>query len=96
VFVLPTGWGVVAILVGLTIELGEASFWIRVSKRARPRIGLESLVGAEGVALDECRPTGRVRVQGETWRATCAEGADPGEAIVVTGVADLTLEVRRK
>jgi membrane-bound ClpP family serine protease len=86
----------VAILVGLTIELGEASFWIRLSKRARPKIGRESLVGAEGVALDECRPAGRVRVQGETWRALCAGGVDAGEAVVVTAVSDLTLEVRRK
>ena len=93
---MPTGWGIVAILVGLTIELGEASFWMRRSRRGRPRIGLEALVGAEGVAVDECRPSGRVRVHGEIWRAVCREGADPGEAIEVTGVSDLTLEVRRK
>jgi membrane-bound serine protease (ClpP class) len=93
---LPTGWGVVAILVGLAIEIGEASFWIRRSKRGRPRIGHEALVGAEGVAVDECRPSGRVRVHGEIWRAVCSEGADPGEPIVVTAVSGLTLEVRPK
>ena len=93
---MPTGWGVVAILVGLTIELGEASFWIRRSKRGRPRIGAEALVGAKGVAVDECRPSGRVRVHGEIWRAVCDEGADPGDAVEVTGVAELTLQVRRK
>ena len=85
-----------AIIVGMTIELGEASFWIRRSKRGRPRIGLEALVGAKGVAVDECRPSGRVRVHGEIWRAVCEEGADEGDAIEVTGVSDLTLEVRRK
>jgi membrane-bound serine protease (ClpP class) len=93
---LPTGWGIVAILVGLTIELGEATIWLRLSRRARPRIGAESLVGAEGVALDECRPAGRVRVQGEIWRATCVDGAAAGAAVVVTGVSGLTLEVRPK
>jgi membrane-bound serine protease (ClpP class) len=93
---LPTGWGVVAILVGLTIELGEATFWMKRSKRARPRIGPEALAGAEGVAVDQCRPSGRVRVHGEIWRAVCEEGADAGQAIVVTSVSGLTLEVRRK
>ena len=91
---MPTGWGIVAILVGLTIEIGEATFWMRRSKRGRPRIGPEALVGAEGSAVDECRPAGRVRVHGEIWRALCPEGADPGERIVVTGLSGLTLEVR--
>jgi membrane-bound serine protease (ClpP class) len=86
----------VAIIVGLTIELGEATFWVRLSRRARPRIGTEALVGAEGVAVDECRPAGRVRVHGEIWRATCPEGVDPGQRIVVTAVSGLTLEVHRK
>ena len=85
-----------AILVGLTIELGEASFWIRRSRRGRPRIGAEALVGAEGVALDDCRPAGRVRVHGEIWRATCPDGVGAGERVVVTGVSGLTLEVRPK
>ena len=85
-----------AILVGITIELGEAAFWIRISRRLRPRVGAEALVGAEGVALSDCRPSGRVRVRGESWRARCREGVDAGDAVVVLGVSELTLEVRRK
>ena len=69
---------------------------MRRSRRGRPRIGAESLVGSEGVALDECRPAGRVRVHGEIWRATCPEGVGAGEPVVVTGVSGLTLEVRPK
>jgi len=69
---------------------------VRRSRRGRPRIGLESLVGAEGVALDDCRPSGRVRVHGAIWRAVCPEGAAAGEAVVVTSVSGLTLEVSRK
>ena len=46
--------------------------------------------------MDDCRPTGRVRVHGEAWRANCAEGVDAGERVVVRGVSGLTLEVRRK
>jgi membrane-bound serine protease (ClpP class) len=88
--------GIVAILVGITIELGEAAFWIRVSRRMRPRVGAEALVGAEGLAVSECRPSGRVRVHGEVWRAVCPDGVDAGDPVVVLAVSDLTLEVRRK
>jgi membrane protein implicated in regulation of membrane protease activity len=93
---LPRGLGIAAIVAGIAIELGEAAFWIRVSRKLRPRVGAEALVGAEGVALSDCRPSGRVRVRGESWRALCEEGVDAGEPIVVLAVADLTLEVRRK
>ena len=80
----------------MSIELGEAAFWIRISRRLRPRVGAEALVDAEGVALSDCRPAGRVRVRGESWRALCEEGVDAGDEVVVLGVSGLTLEVRPK
>ena len=80
----------------MTIELGEAAFWIRFSRRRQPAIGAEALVGAEGVAVTQCRPEGHVRVRGERWRAVCPDGAGAGEAVVVEGVSGLTLQVRRK
>jgi membrane-bound serine protease (ClpP class) len=80
----------------MAIELGEAGFWIRLSRRRQPAIGAESLVGAVGVAASECRPQGRVRVRGELWQAICDDGADPGDPVVVEGVSGLTLQVRPK
>ena len=80
----------------MAIELGEAAFWIRLSRRRQPSIGTEALVGAEGMAMTDCRPDGQVRVRGERWRAVCPDGASAGEAIVVDGVSGLTLQVRRK
>ena len=80
----------------MAIELGEAGFWIRLSRRRQPAIGAEALFGAEGVATSECRPRGQVRVRGERWQAVCADGADAGEAVVVEGVSGLTLQVRPK
>ena len=85
-----------AIIVGMTIELGEAAFWLRLSRRRQPAIGAEALVGAEGVAVTDCRPEGQVRVRGERWGAVCPDGADAGDAIVVEGVSGLTLQVRPK
>jgi membrane-bound serine protease (ClpP class) len=93
VFWLPTGWGIAALLVGMTIEIGEAALWIRLSRRGRPAIGAEALVGRRGVASSPCRPEGQVRVDGELWHAVCREGVDAGEPVVVTGVSGLTLEV---
>jgi membrane-bound serine protease (ClpP class) len=80
----------------MTIELGEAAFWIRLSRRRTPAIGAEGLIGAEGVVVTVCRPEGQVRVRGERWQALCSEGADAGDRVVVDGVSGLTLQVRRK
>ena len=81
----------------MTIELGEAAFWIWLSKRRKPAIGVEALAGTEGIVVTECRPSGRVRVAGEVWRATCPEGAAVGDEIFVERVeGDLTLLVSRK
>jgi membrane protein implicated in regulation of membrane protease activity len=97
VFWLPTTWGIVAIAAGLVVEVGEAGFWVWVSKRRRPAIGVEALAGSVGTVLEDCRPRGRVRVAGEVWRAVCPEGASAGEEVVVERVeSDLTLLVSPK
>lgn len=94
IFVLPSPWGLVAIIVGVSIEIGESWFWIRFTQRRRSVTGAEGLVGAEAVVAEACRPEGRVRVQGELWRARCARGADVGEHVRVIRVDDdLWLEV---
>jgi membrane protein implicated in regulation of membrane protease activity len=97
VFWLPTAWGIAAIAAGLVVEVGEAAFWVWMSKRRRPAIGVEALPGAVGIVVEDCRPRGRVRVAGEVWRAVCAEGAGAGEEVVVERVeGDLTLLVTPK
>jgi membrane-bound serine protease (ClpP class) len=91
------GWGIVAIAGALVVEIGEAAFWVWLSKRRKPAIGAEALAGAEGVAVTDCRPDGRVRVHGEIWRAVSPQGVDAGDEVVVERVeGDLTLLVSRK
>ena len=92
-FVLPRPWGVVAIVGSLVIEVGEAWFWIWLSRRRRAVVGAEALLGAEAVVVTACRPEGQVRVAGELWRARCDEGADVGQRVRIVGIAGLTLEV---
>ena len=67
---------------------------MRRSRRGRPRIGAEALVGAAGVAVTDCMPAGRVRVRGELWSAHCPVHARAGDAVVVEAVEGLTLQVR--
>jgi membrane protein implicated in regulation of membrane protease activity len=93
IFVLPSPWGLVAIVAGITIEVGESWFWIRFTRRRRVVTGAEGLIGQDAVVVEACRPDGRVRVHGELWRAHCARGADVGEHVRVTRVNDLTLGV---
>lgn len=92
-FVLPHPWGVVAIVGALVVEVGEAWFWIWLSRRRRVVVGPEALVGAEGVVVTPCRPDGQVRIGGELWRARCDAGADRGQRVRVLRVSELTLEV---
>ena len=93
VFVLPRPWGAIAIVVGTVIEVAEAVFWIKLSRRRQPVTGAEGLIGARGLVMEPCRPEGYVRVKGELWRARCEEGADPGETVRVRTLDGLTLIV---
>jgi membrane protein implicated in regulation of membrane protease activity len=92
-FVLPAPWGVVAVVASLVIEVGEAWFWIWLSRRRRSVVGAEALVGARAVVVTPCRPEGQVRVAGELWRALCRAGADAGDVVQVERVEGLTLIV---
>jgi membrane-bound serine protease (ClpP class) len=93
IFVLPPAWRLPVVLAGGAIEVGESFFWIWLSKRRRPSVGVETLVGASATVVTPCRPLGQVRVQGELWQARCDEGANPGDAVQVESVDGLTLVV---
>ena len=93
VFVLPSPWGLVAVGIGAALEIAETGVFIWWSKRRRATVGVESLVGKRGVAVDTLWPEGQVRVNGEIWKARCAGGCDPGIAVVVRRIEGLTLEV---
>jgi membrane-bound serine protease (ClpP class) len=82
-------------VVALVIDLVEVGVGIWYSKRRRPTVGLQTLVGATGVTVGELRPDGQVKVDGEIWRARCAAGCDAGTSIVIRAVDGLTLEVER-
>ena len=94
-FVLPAPWGLVAVAAALVVEVGETAFWIWLSKRRRPQVGAEALIGARAEVVAPCRPVGSVRVVGELWRARCDAGADRGEIVHDRALDGLTLIVER-
>ncbi len=85
--------GVVLLVAGAVIEVGEAVFWTRYLRRIRIRTGVEGMIGDRAEVLEACDPRGRVRLRGEIWAAECAEGADVGDQVRVVAVERLLLTV---
>jgi membrane protein implicated in regulation of membrane protease activity len=94
-FVLPTPWNVVALLVGLVLWLGEVFAIWRLVRKKKVQAGAETLVGRTATVIAPCKPLGQVRLSGESeiWRARCAEGAEVGETVRVVGLDQITLIV---
>jgi membrane protein implicated in regulation of membrane protease activity len=92
---IPSPWGILLVVAGAIIEVGETVFWIRLSRRRSVQVGAETLLGAEGVVTDACRPLGQIRLRGELWQARCGAGADRGQRVRVTGRDGLVLLVER-
>ncbi len=92
-FVLPSPWGLVAVGVGAVLDIAETFVFIWWSKRRQSSVGIDSLVGREGVAIRDLWPAGQVKVRGEIWQARCAGGCDSGTKVVVRAVEGLTLVV---
>ena len=92
-FVLPPGWGLAAVSLGVVVEIAEVGFWVRFLRRYRVRTGVEGLIGSSAEVIEACEPRGRVRLRGEIWHAECDSGATVGDRVTVTGVEGLTLRV---
>jgi membrane-bound serine protease (ClpP class) len=95
IFVVPEPWGIPVVVGAIGLEIVETVFWMRISQRRAPRVGVETLVGASGRVVDPCRPLGTVRVAGEVWQARCEAGADRDQAVRVLGREGLILVVDR-
>jgi membrane-bound serine protease (ClpP class) len=91
----PYPWNLVSFGGCLALFAGEVLFWNRRVRGQPERVGAESLIGRAATVVTACRPDGQVRLQGEIWEARCAEGADPGDAVVVTARDGLRLVVER-
>ena len=93
VFVLPHPWGLVAVVVGATLDIAETGLFLWWSQRRNATVGIESLIGKRGVAISDLWPEGQIRIAGELWRARCLGGCDTGTEVSVRGIDGLTLVV---
>lgn len=96
-FLLPTPWNLIALLVGLVLWLGEVFAIWRLVRKKQVQTGVQTLIGRTATVIAPCRPLGQVRLGGESeiWRARCAAGADRGETVHVVAIDQLTLIVER-
>ena len=92
-FFIPLPWNALVVIGGISVEVVEITWGLRLARRWRPQTGAEAMIGLEAEVVSACRPTGQVRVKGELWEATCAEGADAGDTVIVKRVEALTLIV---
>ena len=93
IFVLPSPWGIVAIAVGIAIEVAEQVFWFRYQRRRKVRTGVEAHLGERVEAISACDPDGRVRFRGEVWTARSGRPLARGEGATIREVDRLTLVV---
>jgi membrane protein implicated in regulation of membrane protease activity len=89
IFLLPSPWGIVAVLAGGLIDIAESLFLLKWSRRRRAVSGVEALIGKTAVVSS---PT-QVRVGGELWEARSDRVLVTGDKVVVQGVEGLTLLV---
>jgi membrane protein implicated in regulation of membrane protease activity len=89
IFVLPSPWGIVAVVAGGLTDIAESLVLLRWSRRRRAETGVEVLIGKTAVVSS---PT-QVRVAGEIWEARSDGVIVPGAEVVVHGVDGLTLLV---
>jgi membrane protein implicated in regulation of membrane protease activity len=93
IFVVPFPWNIPILVLFGAIEIAETLGTWAWSRRGEPKVGIETLVGAIGRVVTDCRPRGTVRIKGEMWRARCAAGASMGTRVRVVGREELVLIV---
>jgi membrane-bound serine protease (ClpP class) len=75
------------------LEVVEITWGLRLARR-RSSVGAQTLIGREAVVVRALDPEGQVAIDGERWKARCANGAAIGAKVVIESIDGLTLQVR--
>lgn len=86
-------WNIVAFVIVTVLWVFELYGWSRTVRKQRKVVGAQNLIGQVAVVTEPCRPLGQVRIDGETWQASCQAGASTGDSVRVIGRDKLTLIV---
>ena len=92
-FVLPSPWGIVAVIAAACLEVVEITWGLRLARR-RSSVGAETLVGREAVVVRALDPEGQVAIDGERWQAHSKMPLPENAKVVIESIDRLTLEVR--
>jgi membrane-bound serine protease (ClpP class) len=88
-------WGVIGGVSAATLLFVFVVVRMALQARKRPVVsGAEELIGSSGEALEDFEETGWARVHSETWKVRSQAPVRRGQALQVTGVRGLELEVR--
>ena len=92
-FVLPDPWDVIVFVVGVALGIGELFVWASTVRGRRKVVGAQAMIGRTAVVVSPLRPTGRVRVDAETWEARSEQNAGVGDVVEIIGLRGLQLLV---
>jgi len=89
-----------AVLIGVMVAWAAFSVWLFIfttlTLKKQAMVGLPSMVGTVGKVASRLSPEGQVRIKGELWGATSAEGdIEVGDEVAVIKEDGLKLFVRR-
>ena len=89
------------VMIAIGLALGSYIFFrtwaVLPSVRRRKITGSEGMIGIVGEVTKSLKPTGVIRVAGESWQAESIEGQiEVGEEVEVLAIYRLKLEVKRK
>jgi membrane-bound ClpP family serine protease len=90
-------WAMIAVGLVLGSYVFFRTWAVFPSVRRRKITGSEGMIGMVGEVTESLKPTGVIRVAGESWQAKSIEGRiDIGEEVEVLAIYRLKLEVKRK
>jgi membrane-bound serine protease (ClpP class) len=91
----PVWWVVVLVVLGTALFFGFALTSVVRARFSTTTIGRSNLIGHRGVAVAAVAPDGEVEIEGVRWKArsTRRSGIGAGDAVVVTRIDGVVLEV---
>jgi len=96
--VLGVSWKIILLFVILTVSFFTIAIGFGIkAQRRKPTTGLEGLINEIGEAITDLEPKGMIKIHGEIWNAESIEETIPkGNKIIVTGISDLILKIKKK
>ena len=94
-FVLPSPWGFVVVVLAGCLEVAEITWGLRLA-RHRSSVGAQTLIGREAVVVRALEPYGQVAIDGERWKAHSQMPLAENAKVVIESIDGLTLGVKPK